>query len=122
MLQAKGRQRNVNKKKVQGEPSSQPVENVMLKLESQKNAKVFNMVRLRAALWGQTLAVDFLALQLLRGNAEIKNSAKQAGPVCCEAGLITNASKANVSLAQTPSPVEKQGAQAHGRSLHHIKL
>lgn len=56
------------------------------------------------------LDVNFQAFQLLRGNVEIKNSAKQTGPVCCETVLITNASKANVPPAQETSfPEENQG-------------
>lgn len=66
--------------------------------------------------------MDLPELQLPRGNAEIENSAKQAGPVCCEAILVTNESKANVPPAQTSFPVENQGVKAHRRFLQHIEL
>lgn len=72
-----------------------------------------------AALGVGPLDVDFLALQLLRGNAESRMLSRLGR----YAVLIANASEANVPPAQEiPSPVENEGAQAHGRSLHHIKL
>lgn len=71
---------------------------------------------------GSPTCCGLASISVPRGKAEIKNSAKQARLVCCEAVLVTNESKTNVPPAQTSFPVENQSVHAHSRSLHHIKL